>query len=577
MIFEGCKTIRDGQAIIDLICHEYLIENKPEPKAVKTICNHGTPLMNRAISYVESAGPAATGDRNNTAFRLAGHLVAIVDEVGNRLNEDQIIELMESWNRYNLDPLPENEIRRVAISAMKNGTPRDDKGPEIRVPEIDLEVDISNITGTPKPRPKPKPKPKPKLEFERFELPGLIGDIVKHNLETAYYPLPELALAGAIALMSTILGGKVSFGGARSNLYVMALAPSGAGKDHSRKLNRKILRLAGHGEICGPERIGSHAGIISALAENWRTLFQIDEIGRMLATVSNASMNPHLYNITTVLMQVYSSADDVWQGDAYGDRKKVKTLAYPHCVVYGSSIPDGFWESISKDNLTNGLIGRFLIFENPDYVDYQAAKHAEIPDSIIERAKSWLDLDTHGGNLMGSTESDGAHAQQVRADEQSADRLHQHAMEISQKRKQEEHTSAAVWSRHAEKTNKLALLFACSRWSPGDPWPTIRIEDADIAIRLNNWLTRRMLERAGMWVSENQNEKDTLKVLRLIQAKPGITSTELGRKLRWLKARDKREILNSLHESGEIVSEAVNSGGGRPKVGYWPVWDGDGS
>jgi hypothetical protein len=42
---------------------------------------------------------------------------------------------------------------------------------------------------------------------------------------------------------------------------------------------------AGGGHICGPERIGSHAGIISALAENWNTLFQIDEIGRMLATM----------------------------------------------------------------------------------------------------------------------------------------------------------------------------------------------------------------------------------------------------------------------------------------------------
>jgi hypothetical protein len=47
-------------------------------------------------------------------------------------------------------------------------------------------------------------------------------------------------------------------------------------------------------------------------------------------------------------MQIYTSADDVWQADAYGDRKKCKTLEYPHCVVYGTAIPDGFWTSLSK-------------------------------------------------------------------------------------------------------------------------------------------------------------------------------------------------------------------------------------
>ena len=55
--------------------------------------------------------------------------------------------------------------------------------------------------------------------------------------------------------------------------------------------------------------------------------------------------------------------------------------------------------------------------------------------------------------------------------------------------------------------------MACSRWAEGEPWPTICIKDADRAIKLNNWLTRRMLRRAGAHVAENQTEKDALKVL----------------------------------------------------------------
>jgi hypothetical protein len=294
----------------------------------------------------------------------------MVGDNGERLTADQVLANMRAWNARNFEPLPDDELQRVTSSAGRNGTARAEKPSQVMpVIPVDSGVDLSGILG----QGRIPDEIKTAVEFpaECLTAPGLIGELVRHNLETALYPLPELALAGALALLSSVTGGKAEGLRARTNIYVMGLAPSGGGKDYSRKLNRKILLAAGGGHICGPERIGSHAGIISALAENWNTLFQIDEIGRMLATMQDAAKSPHLYNITSVLMQIYTSADDVWQADAYGDRKKCKTLEYPHCVVYGTSIPDGFWTSLSKENLSNGLIGRFLVFENQDYVDFQ--------------------------------------------------------------------------------------------------------------------------------------------------------------------------------------------------------------
>jgi hypothetical protein len=318
---------------------------------------------------------------------------------------------------------------------------------------------------------------------------------------------------------------------------------------------------AGGGHICGPERIGSHAGIISALAENWNTLFQIDEIGRMLATMQSAGTSPHLYNISSVLMQIYSSADDIWQADAYGDRKKCKTLEYPHCVVYGSSVPDGFWTSLSKQNLSDGLIGRFLVFENSDYVDYQDVTEQPLPANVIERCRSWLDHKTHSGNLAGRTNYEGANPQRIECDEQASERLRKHAIDISLRRKHEEPIEAAIWSRHAEKTNKLALLFACSRWTEGAAWPTINLADADRAISLNNYLTRRMLKQAGVYVSESIFETVQLKVMRVIMRREEWTQSELTRATRFLKPRERTEVLQTLVESGEIEVEDRETGG----------------
>ena len=545
--------IKNGQAAVEWICREYLM---PVEKPVRVpVPSRGFPLDSRVQNYVDGASPAGLGDRNNAAFRLAGHLWAMTGDDGERLDEDAVWQSMQVWNSRNGEPLSDAELQSVTTSASRNGTARPDKRSEMPLPATDDGVNISGIM----------------KEFEEFkalpptydhlclEIPGLIGDLIQHNLRTAFYPLPELALAGALSLMSVLTGGKVAYRGARTNLYSMGLAPSGAGKDHSRKLNRKILLHAGAPEVCGPERIGSHAGIVTAMAGNWRTLFQIDEIGMLFATMKSAGKQaPHLANISSVLMQIYSSADSIWMGDAYGDANKVKQLSYPHCVVYGTSVPDGFWESVSNDQMQNGLIGRFLVFENEEYVDYQEPEFSEIPAGIIERARAWMELETGSGNLAGI---DGGSPANIDASAEAGERLKTHAMAISDRRKSESPVNAAIWSRVAEKTNKIALLFASSRWAPGTPLPSISIEDADRAIRLNNWLTRRMLAKAGEHLSGNQVEADHLKVLRMIRSKDEWSMNELTRKTRWLKTRERREILDALTLGDEITQEVVSTGG----------------
>jgi hypothetical protein len=556
-VYNRQREIGDGQDALDWLCGEYLTQVAPAPYVMPTVSS-GFSLDQRAASYVDNIQPAGPGGRNNTAFNIAGHLWAMLGDLGERLTDDQVLANMRAWNARNFEPLGDDELQRVTSSASKNGTARAEKPAQMPVVKLDPGVDLSGIM-----RQSVRDEVNAAVEFptECLTAPGLIGELIKYNLETALYPLPELALAGALALMASVTGGKAEGLRARTNIYVMGLAPSGGGKDYSRKLNRKLLMEAGGGHICGPERIGSHAGIISALAENWNTLFQIDEIGRMLATMQSAGTSPHLYNISSVLMQIYSSADDIWQADAYGDRKKCKTLEYPHCVVYGSSVPDGFWTSLSKQNLSDGLIGRFLVFENSDYVDYQDVTEQPLPANVIERCRSWLEHKTHSGNLAGRTNYEGANPQRIECDEQASERLRKHAIDISLRRKYEDPIEAAIWSRHAEKTNKLALLFACSRWSEGAAWPTINLADADRAISLNNYLTRRMLKQAGVYVSESIFETVQLKVLRVIARREEWTQSELTRATRFLKPRERTEVLQTLVESGEIEVEDRETGG----------------
>jgi len=269
----------------------------------------------------------------------------------------EVSQLVSEWNTGNSPPLPGEELQRAIRNGKDRGTPPSDKSSARVVPDYQ-HVDISGIVASTAEKAatqRCKPEASPK---NVAEAPGLNGVLMEHSLQTAMYPLPELALAGALALMSTVTGQRIADPGkARPNLYLIGLAPSGGGKDHSRKLNREILLSAGYPGLIGPERIGSNAGITSQMEAEPVTLFQIDEIGHMVAAMQQRTA-PHLFQISSTLMQLYSSADSSWMGPAYGDRQKVPRLYYPNCVVYGSSVPEGFWDKLSRENLTNGLIGR---------------------------------------------------------------------------------------------------------------------------------------------------------------------------------------------------------------------------
>lgn len=572
-VYAGMIEIGDGQVAVDWLCREFLLGAAEEPAPMKQLPaplrGFESSLDVRARAYVESIPGQTKGNLRNAAFSLSGHLHSMVGEFGERLADGEVLDLLRDWNQKNKTPLRFNELQEASVNGRTNGAPRPDKLPEILTQPGCEEIQIPacvpagagpslvSLSGN-------IDEPFPD---ECLDIPGFLGEVIHHNLTTAFYPLPELAAAAALALLSSLTGGKVVNDRARTNLFVLGLAPSGGGKDHGRKLNRDILRAAGGEAIVGPERIGSHAGIISAMAEQWNTLFQIDEIQHLAMAMQNRS-SPHLVQIASVLMQIFSSADSVWVGDAYGDRSKVKKLSYPHLVLYGTSVPEGFWESLSEDNLKGGLIGRCLVFESPKYVSYQKPSKAGIPASIVERATAWLNLKTHDGNL--ASMAGGSAPLEVMRTEDAENRLSEHTVAISARRMQEDPIPAAIWSRAAEKTIKLALLFACSRWSGGTV-PVIRLEDVNLAIRLNNWVTRRMLRQADRHVASSEFEQSVNKVRTLLRSRPGEwLLSEITRQTRWLRQKDRNEILLTLVMTGSVL-QGERSSGGRPAATFVAV------
>lgn len=548
----------DKQESIDRIAKQYF-GHLPEPasKAGAHTIDEGSDKVKRAAAYLATMAPAISGSGgHDTCFRAACKMV-----LGFDLDPETAFGLLANgYNTRCVPPWSEKELRHKVESA---NAQEGERGYLLREEyaiaiKPDPAVDLSGLESKEPAKPKRKPRRKkaePTFPQECLRPPGLIADIIDHTLATSLYPQPELALAGAIALVATITGRKLTDDyGTRTNAYILGLAPSGSGKEQARRTNKEILYAAGGDALLGPERIGSSAGLVSSVADEPTILFQLDEIGRLLATLKNPGKSAHLYNIATVLMALYSSSDSVWIGDAYADSRKVRKIDQPHAVVYGTSVSESFWGSLTAENVSDGLLGRIMPFESSaGYVDPKSPEDRPVPDSLIERVRWWLQY-SPGGNL--ST----VHPQPKSASytPRARDRFEGHMQDIASRRKKDDPQVAAIWSRSAGKAGKLALIFAASRFLPQEELMQVEFDDVDRAITLSNYLTRRMLAEVANHVSDNEQEARTKRVLRLLDKQP-LTRNQLTRKTQWLKSRERQEILETLMESGQIDVREIST------------------
>lgn len=513
-------------------------------------------VAERARAYLDRIPPAISGsERGKATFRVACVLVN-----GFCLTIGEALPLITQWNQK-CQPQTwaperiEKELLRTLANAEKqpgekgwllSGSRYDGPDPDIRQLLDSLAIE-----------PEQPPPPEPDVAFPREcveGLPWMMRLAYDYAMATAIKPQPELTLGALIALFGAIFGRKVRDDyNTRTNIYILGLSPSGSGKEHPRQTNKQILCHSGMELVNGPERIGSHAGIVSSLAQHPVRLFQIDEIGRLLATMRDPKAAPHLHSIGTVLMQLYSSANTLWIGDAYADVAKVKRLNQPCACVFGTSVPDSFYAGFSAENLADGLLGRMLVIESSGYSKRRKPKVFTPPTDLIEGIKHWQN--NIGGNLSLENPVPILVLKTPEADQ----RHEQYCNEVHDRHGKDDSVSASVWSRAPEKAAKLALIYACC--DAQNLQPVITLDAINWGRRLANYCTRLVVQssRSRMVLSHYDAEKR--RAWDRLQS--GMTASEFTRKTQWMHKRERNEILQDWLECGAVVEEI--SGTTKPK------------
>ena len=131
----------------------------------------------------------------------------------------------------------------------------------------------------------PDPGPLP----ERFvHMPGFVDDYAQWIMDTAPYPNRVLAFSASLAFLSFITGRSVKDErGNHTNLYYIALANPGTGKDRPRKCNG-LLAMENQLQSCLADGFGSGEGLEDSLYIQPTMLYQVDEFDTLFNSLRQA-------------------------------------------------------------------------------------------------------------------------------------------------------------------------------------------------------------------------------------------------------------------------------------------------
>ena len=404
----------------------------------------------------------------------------------------------------------------------------------------------------------PNPGPVPD---KLLSLPGFIDDVVKLSMQSAPYPNRVLSFTGALALLAFLVGRKVQDKrDNRSNIYLIALADSGTGKDHPRKVNFNIAFRAGVAGAIG-DAFASGEGLEDALFMHPSMLFQADEFDCIFNTLKYSKDN-RAESINEKLLKFYGASNTIYPLRKKASAKKkdgtvheIAHIVNPNLVLLGTAIPQYFYESLSRRVLENGLVARCIIVEAGKRGEAGNPQSITPSDSLIRAATYLANLDVNG-NLTNEypkpliiTETPEATAA-LREVQQECDRRYNFY------EAQNEGAAKALWARAHEKVCKLAMLHGISSNVYN---PLITDKSVKWAWKFIDHLTQRMLYMADRYVYENIFDEKCQRAIRKLQEHGGRLPHSKLLRLLHESADSMKKIAETLQEKGTVQVEYDSS------------------
>lgn len=412
------------------------------------------------------------------------------------------------------------------------------------------------------------------FSFDPMKLSGPIGETVRWITKYAIYEQPELALMNVLAFAGAVFGRKYKSPlDTRTNIYMVGIADTGAGKDHSRKMINRLSMHAKLDTMIGGNAIRSDTGMLRGLMNNSSQLLMLDEFGLLMQALSDPKAPHHIRMISKAMMSLYSDSNSVYNHGDYADEKaKPIKIICPNLCIYGTTTQSSYLPSLRKSAIESGELNRFIVIPSTQTLDPkrhipEEGDHAALYEwwnQFSPTAKSSL------GTLVNSATIVPA-AKEVRWGE--CEDLRFELLKEQTGLCTSADPLRALWSRLYENTIKIAMIFAIAR-NPDDP--EFIEEDFRFAYSMVRYSIEYMMSLADLGMAETPHEANLNEVTRAIQSFgiDGVPRSFLFRKLRKYRKKELDEIIGGMLEDGSIIAERATHGIGRQAIYYKMIANG---
>ena len=419
----------------------------------------------------------------------------------------------------------------------------------------------------------PPPKPLP-AGWDAVD--GVLGQMMHLMVTTAKRPQPVLALGASLCAVGAIMGRKYrTASNIRSNLYIVGIAESGAGKNHSRVVINELFRRANLLQYLGGNKIASGSGLLTALLRQPAILFQLDEFGMVLSAAADRKRSPrYVSEILDLMTELYTTSGTTYFGVEFAsnqDNNAHRAIHQPCACIYGTTTPLHFWQALQAANVADGSLARFLILESEeDFPDSNAVFGViEPPQALIDA----LILIHQGGGKLNGNLADISAVDEVQVEPrvvpmtpaaqavfQALDQDLLQALRLARGSGR-----SSILARIEENATKLALIRAVSR-DPVDP--QIEAQDAEWGTLLARHCAELTIREVAARVAENPTESNHKRALKILQeAGPvGLSKRDFTRRTQFMDLHQRDSVLKTLVDAGFVALEQRQTSG---RTGQW--------
>ena len=410
------------------------------------------------------------------------------------------------------------------------------------------------------------------LPEELLSMPGFVDALAAHTLATAPYPNRTLAFAGALAMLAHLTGRNFrDERNLRTNVYILALADSGVGKDYPRKVNMNLAAEVGIMPTMA-DRFASAEGLEDALLIHPASFFQVDEVDTLFAALQEKK-DSAAEKIYGALLQFATSADTTYAmrkkaiqqtGGKAGkfDKVRARGIREPHLTLFGTAIPKYLYSALSERAIENGLMSRCLVLEAGSRGKAGSPHFAPFGEEILEMARHLVSLGGFDGlDLESLEEAPAPYAEPFTVGETPEAKARREEVTKRCERLYDaakDNAERALWSRGAEKTSRLALLYAISE---NVREPLITDSAVGWAWSLVEHLTKRMLYQASVYVHDNEFDALRQKAIRQLRDHSGKMMHGALLRNMHVDADTLRRVVDTLIQSELVVARQLDKGG----------------